>query len=266
MTYKHPRTAIYINELDLRRLGFITESVEGWLDSPSVLDRTTQLPGRVGAIILAPETETSPRTVTVNGLIKLGSSSAVRAAIDKLKNQISRGTLEVRFVDHLDRIIYARAQETQLVATQPQFTSPFSRVALRFFCPDPLIYAKQGTLIGLITTATPIPLGTAVSAPTLRIMGPATNPVLTYRKADGTATQSMGFTITLAGTDYLEINCEVDTIKKVISGVETIDLNLLTSGHFISLDPQDGDPDAQSFPSLELSAGTGEVMYRKAWL
>lgn len=258
-------TAIFINELDLASLGFITESVEGWLDSPSATDRTTQLPGRVGAIILAPETETAPRTISVAGVIKRKSLAGVRTAVDQIKSALSRGTVEVRFVDQQDRVVYARSQDIQVVATQPQFFAPFSKVSFRLFCPDPLIYATQGSIVGF-AAATPVPLGTAVSAPTIRIMGPVTNPTLTYRRADGTITQTMVFNIALTGSDYLEVNCEIDLITKSIAGVRTVDLNLLKSGTFISLDPQDGDPLLGSYPTLSLSGGAGEAQYRKAWL
>lgn len=260
------RTAIYINNYDLASLGFITTQVDGWLDAISVNDRTTQLPGRAGVVILAPEAETAPRSLTVNGVIRRSSMALVRTSIDQLKDLLYRGTIEARFVDQIDRVVYARVQEKQVIATQPQFASPHSQVSFRLLCPDPLIYDTQGSAIAIGATRQATPLGTAVAAPTIRIMGAATNPVLTYRGANGTALKTMGFTVTLASTDYLEIDCELFTVKKFASGVQTSGMSLWTSGDFIALDPQDGDPNASSYPTLEVSAGTGEALYRRTWL
>jgi hypothetical protein len=120
--------------------------------------------------------------------------------------------------------------------------------------------------VGIGATRQAIPLGTAVSAPTIRIMGAATNPVLTYRNAGGTVKQTMGFTVTLASTDYLEINGELFSITKYASGVASNGMALWTSGDFPALDPQDGYPSIDSYPTLEVSAGTGEVLYRRTWL
>jgi phage-related protein len=113
---------------------------------------------------------------------------------------------------------------------------------------------------------TGIPLGTAVSAPLIRVLGAATNPVITYRDKSGAVRQSMTLTITLAATDYLEIDCELFTITKYVSGVASNGITLLTAGDFIALDPQDGDYANGVWPTLEISAGSAEVLYRKAWL
>jgi phage-related protein len=267
------QTAMYVNDFDTSSLGLIVTSVDGWRDAPSTRDRTTQLPTRVGAVILAPEAETAPRVITVDGVIdpshagKALTLANLRAAISELQERLYRGTIEVRFADEPDIFVLARCEQGNLIATPPQFMNPKSRVQIRMLCPDPLRYDRNGSVVGFgASPRAGTPLGTAVSAPVIRIMGAATNPVITYRNMSGDVKQTMGFTVTLAATDYLEIDCELFTIKKFASGVETNGISLLTSGDFIALDPQDGDYAGSVWPTLEVNAGSGECLYRRAWL
>lgn len=264
------RTAMYVNGYDTSRLGLIVEQVDGWMDGLTAQQRVSKLPGRVGAIPLAPDTETTPRTITITGVLwpKPESLAAVRQALLDLKERMGRGLLEVAFVDQPDKFVHALLQQHGVMATRPQFASPWSRVSLTLFCPDPLIYAQQASAIGVSANRNTIPLGTACSTPTIRIMGPAVNPVLTYRKADGTVRQTMGFTVTLGTNDYLEIDCELMQVSQYQAGVgaQNNAASLWTSGDFPLFDPQDGDPVAGVWPTLEVSAGTGEALYRRAWL
>lgn len=260
------RTAVYLNDYDLAGLGFILEAVEGWNDAPSVRDRVTQLPGRPGTIALAPEAETAPRALSFRGVIRATSLAGVRTSMAALQERLYRGTVEVRLSDDPDKVFFARTEEQVRIVTPPQFASPHTRLSWRMTCPDPLRYDRNGTVIGFSSARGATPLGSAPSLPVLRIMGAATNPVITYRNAAGESIGTMGFTITLAATDYLEIDCELMTVTKVVSGVATSVPTILTSGDFLLLDPQDGSYPDSVWPTLEVSAGTGEALYRKAWL
>lgn len=260
-------TILYINDFDTSQLGLVVSNVDGWRDAPSTRDRTTQLPQRVGTVILAPEAETAPRQLTIDGTLVRPSLTALRAAMAELQERLYRGTIEIRFSDESDIFILARCEQGQLIATPPQFLNPKSRVRIQLLCPDPLRYDRNGSVVGFgLTPRVGTPLGTAVSAPVLRIMGAATNPVITYRNMSGDVKQTMGFTVTLGANDYLEIDGELFTIKKFTAGVETNGIALLTSGDFIALDPQDGDYASSVWPTLEVSAGSGEALYRRAWL
>lgn len=263
-----PRTAMYLNDYDTSRLGLIVESVEGWLDAPSARDRVTQLPKRAGDIILAPEAETAPRALVVSGVVKRTSIAACLAGIAELKERCYAGTNEVRFVDDPERVVYARTERVELTGIAPQFVNPYQRVRIALMCPDPLIYGRTPTVVGipLATTRVALPLGTAMSAPTIRVMGPATNPVLSIRRPDGTVVQTMGFTLSLLADDYLEIDCELFRATKYAAGVASNVINLWTSGDWLTFDPQDGAAASAIWPTIEVSAGSGEALYRKAYL
>lgn len=262
------RTAVYVSDYDTSRNGLIVERVDGWIDGLAAADRVTLLPGRVGGVQLPPEAETAPRTITVSGVMKGSSLANLRSNMDSLKERLYRGVVEVRFVDQTDRYVNARCQGFQVPVTAPQFLNPRQRVSFSLLCPDPLIYSTQPTVVGTGSTATRVllPLGNAPSAPVIKIMGAATNPVLTYRDFRGTSRQTMGFTVTLAATDYLEIDCEMATVTLVASGARTNGMALWTSGDFPVFDPQDGEFDGSNWPTLEVTPGTFEALYRRSWL
>jgi hypothetical protein len=265
-------TALYVNDFDTSGLGLIVTGVDGWRDAPSTRDRTTQLPQRVGSVILAPEAETAMRSITIDGVIDPSAAGRaltlanLRAAISELQDRVYRGTIEVRFSDEPDIFVVARCEQGQLIASPPQFMNPKSRVQIRLTCPDPLRYSRFASLVDVNSIRTGIPLGTAVSAPVIRVLGAATNPVITYRDKAGAIRQSMTLTATLAAGDYVDIDGELFTITRYTSGVASNGISLLTSGDFIALDPQDGDYANGSWPTLEISVGSAEILYRKAWL
>ncbi len=259
-------TALFVNDFDTSSLGLIVSDVDGWLHAPSTRDKTTLLPTRVGAVLLAPEPETAPRNLVINGVIRRTSVASTRAALLDLQERLYRGTVELRFADDPEKVYYARCTDVDWLGQPPQFLNPYGRLTIRATCHDPLIYDRTGMVIGFTAARVPIPLGTAVSAPTLRVLGAATNPVLIYRNQGGLVRQTMAFTVTLLATDYLEVDGELFTVKKFTSGVESNAISTLTSGDFIALDPQDGDPATDGYPTLEVSPGSGECLYRKAWL
>lgn len=257
---------LFVNDFDCSALGLIVADVDGWLHAPSARDKTTQLPGRVGAVLLAPEAETAPRNLVINGVIKRASVVSARAALLEMQERLYRGTVELRFADDPDKVYYARTTDADWSGTPPQFVNPNGRVSIRATCFDPLVYDRYGSVVGFTTVRSAVPLGSAVSAPILRVMGAVTNPTITYRDKSGTSKRTMGFTVTLGVNDYLEIDCELFKITRYTAGMASQGIALLTAGDFLALDPQDGDYAGSVWPTLELSGGSGEANYRRAWL
>jgi hypothetical protein len=75
----------------------------------------------------------------------------------------------------------------------------------------------------------------------------------------------MGFTRTLAGGDTLTIDLDRFLVTRTVSGVDTDDIAALTSGSFFNFDPADADVYAGDWPTLEVSAGSGVLTYRRAY-
>jgi phage-related protein len=258
-------TILYVNEFDTSRLGLQIEEVQGWPDGVAMNVRTTPVAGRLGGLILPPEPDGAPRTLSIRGVIRCASLAELLTNRDLLKDRLSNGTLEVRFIDRPDRVAFARLREFRSPRIGPQFANKGAFAEIEFLCADPLVYAVNAPPIAFDTDRAAVPLGTAVVAPVIRIMGAATNPVITYRNHAGLAVQTMGFTITLAATDFLEIDCELATVTKSVSGVVTSVNSVLSSGDFLRFDPTHGNYASSVWPTIETNGGTGEAIYRRAW-
>lgn len=260
-------TALYLNDYDTSRLGFFLRRADGRLAGLSARDRTTGLPKRVGTVPLAREAETAERRIIVLGTIKQATMAGVISSRNELKARFYRGVVEVRFEDDPDKVYYVLAEDADLRGTDPEFVNPVSEVTLTMSCRDPLIYARYPTVVGFNATKAACPLGTAISLPVLKVSGAVTNPVITYRDVRGASKRTMGFTVALLATEYLEVDCERMQIKKYTAGVAANAESTLTSGDFIQLDPQDADDVTAVWPTLEVSpAASCEAHYRKAWI
>lgn len=258
-------TALYIDDFDTSRIGFWARRADGRQGVVTVRDRTTQLPKRAGEIALAREGDHAPRRIIVVGTIKGTSVSQVLSRREELKGRLSRGTVEVRFVDDPDRVYYARLEEGDIRGTDPEFNTLYSDVSFTLYCPDPLIYQRYSTRIPFTSQKAAMPLGRAPSLPIIRIAGAVTNPVLTLRDIRGAIVKTLGLTVTLGATEYVEINCETSAITRVTAGVAANAPALMTSGDFLMLDPHDGDPVTNLWPTLECSPTAAcEALYTKA--
>jgi hypothetical protein len=96
-------------------------------------------------------------------------------------------------------------------------------------------------------------------------MGTATNPVVTYRNANGETEGAITCGVTLGANDYLSIDMDARTLTKYTDGVSSNGLSLISAGTFFDLDPAHGDPAFSAWPTLATSAGTGVAFYRKAY-
>lgn len=258
-------TALYINGFDTSRLGLLVERVAGWIDGPERATRTIPIAGREGAILASTPTESGPRTIDVRGVMQAESVAALRANVDQLKDLLAGDFIEARFVDQVDRFAIGRCRSFRVPPTPPQFVNRKTVAEFSLLCADPLAYDTEPIIVGFSAQKAALPLGTARIAPTIRVMGSVNNPVVTYRNHAGVSKQTMGFTVNLAATDYLEIDCHLATITKYASGVSSDGISLLTSGDFIRPDPADGSYLDSTWPSIELSAGAGECAYRRGW-
>lgn len=265
--------AFFVNDFDTRLLGFYPPGttggpgITGWADGLALKPSLATLPGRAGALVLQSSVGPSdPRQVVVSGTLRGATVAALIAARKELKARCSAGLVELRFAD--DSAVALLGYCTGMAASgiSPMLLRPWCELALTFTCPDPYAYTKSPTVVGFGASAIPCPLGSGPVAPLLRIFGAATNPVVTLRNAVGAALATAGFTITLGANDYLEADCGAMQVSKCVAGTITRDDTLLTSGNFLTLDPTDGGYGTATWPTLEVSAGTAEAIYRRAWV
>lgn len=264
-------TALYVNNTDLETLGFKVLRVRGLGDPLTQRLPTVAVPGRAGRFALGTRAgDVSPRTVTVTLTIRPRTSlAALEAAVVQLYALCGGGLVELRDVRDPAKVAYGQLAGGEDVAFDPQYlaSDPASTITLRFNCDDPARYAVAPTVLALSTTRTKCLLGSLPVAPQLRLFGAATNPTVTLRNAAGIALATMGFTITLAATDFLTIDCDTGVIQKSVSGTVTDAYSTWTTktDGFLLLDPHDGDPVLGDGPTLEISAGTGEATFWRAF-
>ncbi len=259
-------TVLYLNNYDTSRLGLVVTRYEGQEGMPSRDAITAPLLGRVGRVVLDGRPTVGVRTLLLPGVIS-GDTVAIRQAnFRALKERLGRGLLEVRFIDQPLVMYQARLTRcTEAPGDGGQAIEPTLRLTIELECQDAYAYETSRQLVALTTTPVRLPLGDAPSPLVIRIFGAATDPVLTLRHANGRVLQTMGLTVTLGANDYVEINSDLGTIVRSVAGVQSEGLSLLTSGDFLVADPGDGDGTLNGGPTLELSTGTGDARWRKAY-
>lgn len=259
-------SAIFVNDFDLVSLGFHVSEIRGARGGTRHTARTFELPGRAGKGLASGTPSIAPRVVVVDGVLKADTVADVVTNLHRLKGLVARGLLELRFSDDDTRILRARIQDVGAPPIPMQLIQTTVRVSLVFECLDPYWYDVSDTVQAFGASATDMLLGEAVSRPVIKVTGVATNPVVTYRDSGGTLVESMTFgAFTIAAGDFLTIDCDKLTITKSVSSVVTNAIDELTAGDFITLDPIDGDPGTPVWPTLEVSSGSGEATYQKAW-
>jgi hypothetical protein len=252
-------SVLYVNDYDTALLGLVVETVTGYGDTPGLTRLTRGFYGRAGLAVTAPNPTLAPRVITVTGTLLASTVAAFNTALDALK-ALFASTAEVRLSSDATRCWTVDLTDLKLSPLPgPQLITPASGIALTLTALDPYGYDVNWTAVALGAVAQVAPLGTAPSAPLLRLSGAATNPVVTVRNAQGVAVGSIGLTLTLAAGDFVELDCDAMTIAKSVSGSVTDALTTLASGDWPLLNPADG------AVTVEVNSGTGEALYRKAW-
>ena len=254
------QSVLYINDFDTSAIGLVVAGVPDIGNIPATAPVTRALYQRAGLVQVATSPKLAERTITVRGTIVATTVVQRDQYLDALKALCLSNLVEVRFLQPTDR--FWRAYLTRLVTTPfsgPQFLAAAVQVELTFTAYDPIGYSLSVRASAFGAAPLAAPAGTAPSAPLLRLSG-GTDPVVTLRDAAGVARQTIGFTITLAAGDYLDVDCQTMTITKSVSGTVTDALSTLASGDFLVLDP------AYGALTLEVNSGTGVAFYRKAWL
>lgn len=255
----------YINDAPLTDLGLYVTAHPRWLSSAAYSFPVATLPGSMGGIASDVAT-VEPMGFSITARLVPASLTAREEAINAVQQRL-KGLLEVRYADQPDKVLegWLDSVEVEPQAAGQGFVDPGLLVALNFRSARPYKRDRYGRAVAFGSTRTEVKLGDLPSAGLVRIMGAATNPVLTYRGTNGEALKTLGFTITLNSTDFLEVDLGKRTIYKSVSGTRTRVDSVRTSGYFFNLDPHDGTPEFDDFPTLEVSAGSGLITYHRNW-
>lgn len=267
--------SIVVNGQDLNGLGVYLASVEGVHDAVDRIWQTTTIRGRAGSIIQSPVREPG-RVLKLTGTLT-STAKTIQGLLtnaDTVKDLLRSGMLRIVRTDGASpvNVKYIDGYVTSLGLKHlgHPINQTDDTLTCTVQCRDAYWRDQEPTIrhAAVAGTRYTLPHGTAPSSPIIRIMGAATNPVLTYRDAGGTAQRTMTFTVVLAATnDWLDIDMRAGKITKWASGVSSNGRSLLTSGNPIfGIDPQDGDWATSQYTTIEVSAGTAMCLWHKQWL
>ncbi len=262
---------LYVNDVDIE-----TEICQSrvalrrlpptWSAGISYSRNMVQLPGLLSSAV-APNAIAQPRVLDID-LVLYATTPALRDSdVALLLDTFGRDMIELRTGDNTSKVLDGYLTQHSLTAVDDAaaMTLGYSFVSLQVTCPDPSKRDRFTRGVSFGSTATSILLGTQPSAGIIRIMGAATNPVITYRDSGGTSQGSMTFTVTLAGTEYLEIDLALKTVKKYASGTMSDAISTWTAGDFFVTDPAHGSYALFGQPTLTCSSGTAIYVYTRRW-
>jgi phage-related protein len=256
---------VYLNDRDIADYGIGLTEANAW-DAIQIEFPTISVLGQIGQVVGAVGTG-QPRTLRLTGILRASSIANRRTLLDQLNGDLGKGLVEIRIADELDRFVLARfvgASFGSFSKIEYSGVNSYVTVELEFICDDPTWQDRFSQSVSFGSTRTGMPLGRMPSWPLIYVEG-ATNPTIHYRSSTGDILYSMTFTKTLAADEVLRIDMALQTIDEIDSGVRTNDIASLTSGDFFACDPYDGDPDASSWPTLEITSGTAVAYYRRRW-
>jgi phage-related protein len=258
---------LYLNDWDTARAGFVVSSWTGIGEPAAQFHEEIEVLGRAGAVLVDGRPRVRVREIEVTVALLGDTAALARTALDKLHGLVGSGVVELRMSPWPDRVYRGKLTRADIRFTAPQAASRIASGTIQFRCQDPYAYDRRGVVVNVAATSTryAAPLGTAPSAPIVRFHGSATNPAIRVRRADGTVAGELGLTVTLGTNDWLEVDMGRQTLTRSTDGVVTDAIATALSGDFFALDPAWGDPMNAVYPTLEVTSGTAQARYWRAY-
>lgn len=264
---------MWVNGRNLQDDGWYLIGLADWMRGVSLTRSATAIPGLAG---VAPGTlqSSEARTIALRFRKYLTTIADRDAAALTFKDRM-RGQLSVRFDDAPTRVVRCEASQPAFEAADqaPAFAVSTIEATVTLTCYDGASYDTEPRILALSTTPTDIPLGDLPVAVRLTWGGAWSATVArtcTVRDAAGNARAVLTLTApsgeSLSATDHHEIHTGKRYITKVTSaGVRTPEGDWYTSGAWLVLDPAWQDRANGRYLTAEISAGTAQLTYRKAY-
>lgn len=257
------RRALIVDGFDLSTIGFILSKPDGQRDGLDADWPSVKVPGRIGVSVTADEPSFEPRTIRVDGVLEsdptVDTVADLLARLDEFKYRLGSTERNFRFVDDETYDYRARALRVRHPPIDPALIQTAVRVRADLWMRDPRRYSTTQTVVSGITTATALPLGTAPVRGVIVVTG-ATGFTLTYKHFDTTTLKAL---IIAGATSPVTIDME---LGKITDGggpaADTLDHD---SDFPFDFDSEDGDWTASQWPTLEVSAGSAQASYYRAW-
>lgn len=252
-------TTLTIDSYDTRALGFI---VEAW---PNARDVVTQDVPAVAAAGIDGLTATDlraragERRFTTRGTLMASSLATLQANYRALQFKAFGGPRVLTLVDDTTKRITAWGAGLTFEYLGPDAGTEVASVELQWRALDPWWESTSTTTVALTNVAAACALGTTEAWPVITFDQNAT---LTYKNAGGSTLYTLQIT-GISGGQTVTVDMRTRTVTHSSSGVTP---SLRAGGRFFPLSPYDGDYPTASWPTLQLSTGTGTAVYRKRWL
>lgn len=258
------RRALIVDGFDLSTIGFILSKPDGQRDGLDADWPSVDVPGRIGVSMSATEPAYEPRSIRVDGVLEsdptVDTVADLLARLDEFKYRLGSTERNFRFVDDETYDYRARALRIRHPPIDPALIQTAVRVRVDLWMRDPRRYSTTQTVVsGITTTPTALPLGTAPVRAVFTVTG-AAGFTITIKHFDTTVLK----TVIIAGaTSPVVIDMALGTITDGSgNAADTLDN---ASDFPFDLDPEWGDWTASQWPTAEVSAGTMQVDYYRAW-
>lgn len=204
------------------------------------------------------------RILSIEGDIQGSSAADARTKLDTFSAVVGEGPVQLIFGDQPARFITGEMTGFEAVSYGPEQTATRFNIRVTMLCVDPYFYDTSDTVVTTTTSFAALALGDGVVRPQFKITGAATNPTITVRDdADVTIFQITFPVYSLAGAATVIVNA--DTMTVLEGATNRIDKCGVLQ--FPVLDPRIHALYRTSvWPDANVSSGTLEVRYKKAWL
>lgn len=264
---------LYLNGVDAKtQYGFDLVEAPDLLSMGDHDYQTAPVVQRSGVLLSTARPTVQPRTMRLTGFITGTTLTDARTKLNTLRAAIGTVPCTIATAWDTTKNFYGVLQSSA-AGPNASYWDKYLAVELEFLLFDPYGYDTTISTVNFTTSATDIPLGTAPSKGNrivetkIRITGAATTPILRYRNSNGVLVSTMSFTgYSPLASDYIEINVSKGLVEKVVSGVRSNAMGALAAGwDFPALDPNDGNYIVSGWPELEVTSGSGQITYYKAY-
>ena len=240
-------------------------------DSPSRAWQIAQMTVPEHALLSTPALYDA-RLLEVTGLVENTTAANHASDLDqlkaRLKGQVASSTRNEVALEFNDRASKEYIVRLVSVVTEPVNSTVLyiDRVTILALMLDPFLRDSSVSTVTGITTATAIPLGTAPSWPVLTINAAFTDSRIDLKNSTGSVIKTLEFTIDSATesiTDLI-IDMQAGTIVDNLGASRHSHRN--SGGNFPwMIDPRDGVYWSSTWPTLETTSGTLDVVYTKRY-
>jgi len=260
-------SGILIDGIDVEdEYGLIVRNVTGHLNGVVRVPVTQEVPGRDDALYLDPGGTIQPRKITLIGTQRGSTRADFIAKRRALMRALSLGPIALVLPDQPDLEFRGSIDALPVTPISPDLDQLAADITISITCPDPYAYDLLTSSVSLSAAPAPVPMGDGRTLPRIMIEGPATDPILILKDYSGDEVARMDFTGTvLAGDESLVIDTYSQTVVDQ-DGVNAIHLYVASTSTWPRLLPAYADLAAEDWPTIELTDGSGELVYRRAWL